>query len=108
MPAAATDPRERMLRPVRHDTDELPAHDTGPAWTVSHEPQPEPLPSEPVSPVPPRRPKGLLRPHKRYATPHEMWSWHWVRMRVVLAWTAVGVSCSVAGTAATEILHEFI
>lgn len=58
---------------------------------------------------PPTTPQRRVRPkpHRRYNSPSEMWSWHWARMRIVLSWTVVLVTCMITLTAGSVILSEF-
>jgi hypothetical protein len=92
---------------VRQDTDvfeEFPPHGQDmmeQAWSVSRDPEP---PTEPQRAQPQRRVRP--RPHRRYATPQEMWEWHWVRMRILMTWVLVfAVSCIVA-TAGVIVFME--
>jgi hypothetical protein len=90
---------------MRQDTDQFagfPPHgqDLNAAWSVSQ-------PSEPIAEQPrPRRVRP--RPHRKYSDPEEMWRWHWCRMRVIMAWTLVLVTCGVTLTAGSVILSEFL
>ncbi len=97
---------------MRQETDQFegfPPHGQGlnGSWSTSH-------PSEPITEPRPRvtakekDERTRRRPHRRYQSPEDMWKWHWVRMRILLAWTAVGTACGVTVTVAVEIISEFV
>jgi hypothetical protein len=97
----------------RYPTDELPmalpGHGqalTDPAWSVTHPSGPIQRPRPTIREVEAKA-RVKRRPHRKYGEPSEMWAWHWVRMRVVLAWVMVGTSSSIVVTATSVILHEF-
>jgi hypothetical protein len=57
--------------------------------------------------MPPER-ERRVRPNKKYATPQEMWEWHWVRMRVTICWALIGAFVMIAGSVGLEFCREFL